>query len=229
MSFDTNKMHWEDYSRLLTSNDMQKFVFACKMLVRDGSRRSFEIMKPYLFSNDLYKRRYVLSVIFSFSFFDHDILRANREALQSNNMYLIKAAVKNYRNYSIPINEPQLKEAILASFHDFYDELRVAEKFSISDGNYAYLVDLFRRADTCLKEEILSEILIEKYLPGHPAELFSLFSGSHFGKIRCQAVKIGRKYGFDCAGFLQDPDGHVRKLVFKTQDNPFSGNPENRL
>ena len=77
------------------------------------------------------------------------------------------------------------------------------------------MVGIFQKAPKCIQREVIGELLTEKYLPLKTEELFDLFRGDSYAKVRVLAVRLAREYGYDLKAFFSDMDGHVRKQAAK--------------
>lgn len=205
----------EYYKALLHAGDMRSFTCACDALSSMGGREAYRLLEPYLWCRDVYRRRYVLTKIFSFSVYAPARLRANHDALCSGNVLLALSALRNYGEYDLPMAEPDVRAAAERFLNELGSELFALRRLSDTAENTRFLLRLYSKAPGCLEATVLAELLEERKAEG----LFEWFAASPYAAVRCRAVRIGYVQRRDCSAFLNDPDGHVRKLAAKMKQN----------
>lgn len=111
--------------------------------------------------------------------------------------------------------EADVRAAAERFLNELDSDLSVLGRLSQTAENTRFLLRLYSKAPGCLEATILAQLLEERKAEG----LFDLFSVSPYAAVRCRAVRIGHAQGKDCTTFLNDPDGHVRKLAAKMKQN----------
>lgn len=199
-----------ELAEMCNSGKMPDFVVAAEALGAKESVDSFQILRAYLTDQDYYKRLCALKVIASTKYCS-EIAKEIEDALSSSKELSCRTALNIVAKQPVTVSEERIKTALMKCISpDNAHICYAANKLSINNENYDFLLKLFQKSSSCLAQEILSEILYHRYCKHHEKELFDLFAGSGYGKIRCLAVDIGKENGFDISRFKNDCDGHVR-------------------
>jgi hypothetical protein len=199
---------------MLEKTDMSSFVAICEALSYRDTEDVCDALGYYLLSNDKYRRLCVLKIIFRNSY-SIKWMTELEKAIQSDDFIFVDNGLKVVADYNIKVSEKLIVSAIKKHFQEIKHSLLALSLLEISDDNFKILINFFMNSNTCLKQEILAEILVQKYLVEKSNVLFGLFAVSKFGKIRKLAVQIGFNSGYDISAFKNDPDGHVRDLINK--------------
>ena len=76
-----------ELDQMMESSDMKQFCKVANALVQKKSKEAYEVLKKHIFSKDVYKRRYVLSVIFEYPE-ALELVDELEKALKTQNAYL---------------------------------------------------------------------------------------------------------------------------------------------
>ena len=206
----------EDLKAMMSSAVMKDFSLACEALSYKDDPEAYRIMKSYINDKDKYRRLYVLKTIFR-----HpeavELIEFLEKAVASDDLLFVEHGLSVVSDYNIRISDGLLLSTVCKHFSNLgYAASRSLSMLSVSDDHYTKLVELFKQEKRCYQKELVGEILIEKYLPQKAEELFDLFSRDGVAKIRLLAVKLANKYGYNISGFLDDIDGHVKKLAMRS-------------
>ena len=200
---------------LLFSPNMKNFSLACEALSYSEDAQAYELLKSFSDHKDKYRRLYVIKTVFRLPQ-AVELVYLLENALCSDDLSFLKAALDVIAEYKIKISESILRTSVSKHINKLNYEIYSLDILKANEENYFYLTDIFAESEDCFKKEILCEILQENYLPERNEELFNLFKQDKYAKIRLEAIKLGKKYGFDISEFLSDIDGHVRKFASRT-------------
>ena len=202
----------EELILLLQSKEMTSFCVACEALSYRSEDAAFSAVSSFLVSKDSMRRLYAFEVIYRFPqaaklqwYLD--------DQLFSNELWFVKAALRNIMYYRVPCTEEKLKAAVSAHYRTLHEEFHALAALGISDNNYQYLKSLLADVRTSISQEIVSEILIRGYGATKTEELFSLLSASSNPKLRVRSVYLAKQHGIATEHMANDVDGHVRKAV----------------
>lgn len=201
----------DELAHLCSTKEMSDFVVACEVLSTRDNHESYQILKSHFYDNDKYRRLIVIKAIFKLS--DSAELNTYLEQfLQSEDILFVHAASNIIASKRITIPENIVKETL----NRYIDDIEVGYLVALisnTDKNYDFVKSLFLKSSICCYQEIIVDYLYLHFGRDKCQELFDLFRNSHFGKIRCYALSIGKDSQFDLSSFLYDKDGHVRKKL----------------
>ena len=202
---------------MLKSQEMSDFCVACEALSYRENIESFDAIKSFLYSNDKYRRLYAFKSIFRMSF-ANSLINYLEEQLKSPDYLFVSAALHIIIDKNLSCSEILIKNAVLRNYFNFYDEFYVLALLNISEENYEFLRNHFiksenKKENICICQEILSEILIEKYSLSHAQELFDLLSVSKYPKLRIKAIHLAKQQNLDYSFLKKDPDKKVQKAL----------------
>ena len=195
---------------LLHDIRMQNYCLACEALSWRTDEESFRLLSEQMNVQDRGRRLYAFQVIYRSQYAASLVAYAVQQLL-SDDVPFVLAALRNIEAYDLPCPEGAIKQTIEKYYDILYDEMKLLFRLETSDENYSFLVELFHREGACLKQEIVADVLLERYEDLHPKELFALLADSRYAKQRAKAVRLAKRHGFDCTRLRNDPDGHVRK------------------
>lgn len=199
----------------MLSKDMQTFSLVCEALRNMGTADAYALLKQHIHTPDLYRRRYVLSVIFDFPQ-AWELTSELERAMESSTNFLVTTALEQLRTGTVQVSD----EAILSCFErsnncldsSFYSVLSRIQK---SDGHYQRIRKLYDSSTSTSTKIALAECLYA-FADGHNFEsLYILFRNASAAHIRILACRIARDFqrGDWLQTFRDDPDGHIRKLA----------------
>lgn len=202
----------EELYTLLASDSMTDFVLACEALSALPDADVCDRLGAYLTSPDKYRRLAVLKVIFRHpaAVKYTPILE---EAILSEDILFAESGLRAAAECRAPVSE----SAILTATRRHIAKLHAPTALcllAVSEENYEAITDLFSKCVTSLQQEVVAELLLERYADTHPDALFSLLSASRYPAVRRTAAWLGLRFGFDLTALQNDPDGHVRKAAF---------------
>ena len=205
--------------QLMETSDMKQFCNVTKELVQRNSKDAYEVLKKYVFSTDIYKRRYVLSVIFEFPY-AIELVDELEKALRTENAkaFMTKTIQEVLIKYNIKIDAHTIIQVLKNSDLDYGWYYQVLETFDISEENIDKLLELYRIKRKCtsirivMAEQMLRFANEENYI-----QLFQLFEKDEQAHIRMIACKIASKMSRQdlLVLFKDDENGHIRKYVTK--------------
>ncbi len=195
---------------MLHDPQMQNYCQACEALSWRSDEESFRLLSEQLNDRDRGRRLYSFQVIYR-SPYATALAPYAVQQLFSDDIPFVKAALRNIEQYRLFCPEGAIKQTIEKYYDILYDEMKLLFRLETSDENYSYLVELFHRQGACVKQEIVADVLLERYEDSHPEGLFALLADSSCAKQRTKAARLAKRHGFDCASLRNDPDGHVRK------------------
>lgn len=203
---------------LLFSPNMKNFSLACEALSYSEDAQAYELLKSFSDHKDKYRRLYVIKTVFRLPQ-AVELVYLLENALCSDDLSFLKAALDVIAEHKIKISESILRTSVSKHINKLNYEIYSLDILEANEENYFYLTDIFAKSEDCFKKEILCEVLQENYLPERNEELFNLFKQDKYAKIRLEAIKLGKKCGFDVSEFLSDIDGHVRKFANRANVN----------
>ncbi len=188
---------------------------ACDMLTEAGTEEALELLVPFLRSEDLFRRRYVLSVIFKLPGSNKYANEVSR-ALRSEVKFLITTALNVAYEFSIPVNDEQTLEIFRkhGEWIDIYS-YNTLHRLKNTEKNYNSLVQLYNsKKYNDSQKNAIAEVLAER-TDVHFDEIYQMLSVSKFDSTRHLAVKMAEKAKRSdlVILFKNDKNGHIRKLV----------------
>lgn len=131
-------------SSMMESSDMKIFVIACEALVLNGSYEAYALLRKYIDSRDKYRRRYILSVIYHFSFAD-ELTGELEKAIISQDRILVHTALEVLLNTRIQISDNSIIFALRngQSYIPRY-YYSVINSLSKTEENYQAVLSLYR-------------------------------------------------------------------------------------
>lgn len=200
---------------MLFSDDMTSFCLACEALSCRNDTRSYQAVRGFLEHPDKYRRLYAMKTVFR-NPASAELMYVLEDALSSGDVLFINAACDIIAEHEFRVSESKLRRAANSKLPDLFAQSLYSLKIlSSNEENFAFLLELLRKAEQSLAKEILGELLADKYLPEKASTLFEEFCSSDFPAIRILAAQIGKSFGFDLSGLCSDKDGHVRKAANK--------------
>lgn len=196
---------------LCSSKEMSDFVVACEVLSTRDNQESYQILKSHFYDKDKYRRLIVIKAIFHLSY-SVELNTYLETLLQLEDILFVHTASNIIVSKRISVSENMIKETLIR----YIDDIEVGYLLTLIsnlDYNFGFVESLFMKSSICGYQEIIADFLYSNFGKDKPQELFDLFRSSHFGKIRCYALSIGKDNQFDLSSFLYDKDGHVRKKL----------------
>ena len=205
----------EQLEAMLRSKDMQTFSLACEALRNMETADAYELLKRQLQTTDLYRRRYVLSVIFDFP--QASELTAELEAaMKSGTPFLVTTALEQLRAGKAWVSE----EAILSCFERNHNRLdgsfySVLSRIQKSPDHCQRILELYSGSSNSSTKIALAECLLAFADVRNYESLYTLFRNDPAPHIRILACRLAKDYQREdwLRSFYTDPDGHIRKLA----------------
>ena len=88
------------------------------------------------------------------------------------------AALEIIEEHRLPCPEQAIKAAVAEHYELLHDQGKLLFRLEATGENYRYLTGLFHREGSCLRQEIVADILLDHYEDSRPAELYALLAGS---------------------------------------------------
>lgn len=205
----------EELKKLITSSSMKDFSVACEVLSFKGTTEAYEIMKPYINVKDKYRRLYTLKTIFRYPQ-AIELVNYLENAIASDDLLFVNAGLLIVSEHKIKIPDSILLLAVTQNLSKLYTGLNSLSMLKVSEDHYFKLIEIYKKAELCSQRKLISDTLIEQYLPSKSKQLFDLFRYDKYAKIRLLAIKLAKEYGYNLSTFLSDIDGHVKKLAMKS-------------
>lgn len=200
---------------MLESNDMQSFAVACEVLTEKRTTEAYQILKRYLDTKDIYKYRYILSVIFAF---DQSVELSDYfiSALQSDNRWFVTAAMGHLIHRNLWVSDDQVLSCFEKnqSWIDSY-YLQILTKIEKTSHHAERIIKLFNSSSSNSARIAIAECLVSFAMQDNYLKLFNMLSNSDIPKLRLCACRIASIFGRGdlLLPFKEDPDGHIRKFV----------------
>lgn len=200
---------------MMESTDMRTFMIACEALCLARSDAAYTLLKQYIAHDDLYKRRYVLSVIFRYPQ-AAELVPHLEQVLGSEKTFLWGTALEEIIQQDVRVSEEALFSCIERNWsqvgrYDIYS-LESVEK---TQANARRIRKLYH---TCRDNS--TRIAMAGVLHGFCTEenylsFYELFQNDPAPHIRILACRIAKTYHRPdlLSQFTQDRDGHIRKLA----------------
>lgn len=209
----------KELDQMMETSEMKQFCIVAKELVRRNSKEAYEVLKRYVFSSDIYKRRYILSVIFEYPY-AIELVDELDKALRTENAksFMTTTILEVLINYNIRINADTIIQALKNRDLDYGWYYQVISTFDKNEENLEKLLELYKMKGKCtsirifMAEELLGFVNEENYM-----QLFRLFEKDEQAHIRMVACKIANQMNRQdlLVLFKEDEDGHIRKYVQK--------------
>ena len=205
----------EELANMMEAGDMKTFSVACEALCLANTHWAYKILKQHIAHSDLYKRRYVLSVIFHYPQ-AVELTSHLEQALNSEKPFLYGTALNVIIQEKVRVSD----EALLVCFErnqgklNRYDclALETAEK---TEANTRRILKLYRLCRDKSFRIGLAETLYCFCSQENHMEFYRLFQDDPAPHIRILACRIAKDYRHLelLRKFAQDKDGHIRKLA----------------
>lgn len=195
---------------MLRDKQMQRYCLACEALSRREDEVSFRLLAKQLDVSDRWRRLYAFRVIFRSPYAADLASYAVRQLLSCDPSFVL-AALEIIEEHSLPCPEQAMKAAVAEYYELLHDQGKLLFRLEATEENYRYLTDLFHREGSCLRQEIVADILLDHYEDSRSAELYALLAGSRYARQRAKAAQLAKRRGLDLSALREDPDGHVRK------------------
>ena len=197
---------------MMRGTQMQDFSLACEALSWRRDEEAFHLLVEQLDAKDRWRALYAFHVIYR-SPYSKGLAPYAVKRLESEDETFARAALRVLEEYDLPCPEELVKSAIERYFDRLGEELRLLHRLADTPENARLLRYLFFQVRSCSQQEILADVLLERYEKTRAEELYALLGSSACGKVRIKAVELAKRNGLDFSAFRDDPDGHVRKAV----------------
>lgn len=197
---------------MIQGTQMQDFSLACEALSWRRDEEAFRLLAEQLDAKDRWRALYAFRVIYR-SPYAEGLASYAIKRLQSEDETFACAALRVLVEFDLPCPEELVKNAIERYFDQLGEELCLLHRLTDTRENARYLRNLFLQAESSTQQEILADVLMERYEETRAEELYALLGSSAYGKVRKKAVELAKRNGLDFSAFRDDPDGHVRKAV----------------
>lgn len=200
---------------MMRSANMETFAMACEALRQLHTEDAYNVLKKYISCADLYKKRYVLSVIFDFDGAT-ELISELENALQSDEHFLITTALDHIIQGKAHIGDEQLFTCLEKNSNKlnayYYRVLVCVDK---TKENLERTLRLYQSSKDSSVKAAIAEGVYTFCDKDNYFRLFSLFENSQIPHVRIVACRIARDYTrIDLLKrFTQDHDGHIRKLA----------------
>lgn len=205
----------EELKIMMESGDMKTFSTACEALCLAKAPWAYEILKQHISHKDLYKRRYVLSVIFHYPQ-AAELVSHLEQALNSEKPFLYDTALNVIIQEDVRVSD----DALLACFERNHGSLNryvclALETVEKNESNTRRILKLYRACRDKSFRIGLAETLYCFCREENHMEFFHLFRDDPAPHIRILACRIAKDYHHAelLAKFAKDWDGHIRKLA----------------
>lgn len=200
---------------MLESNSMKEFCLAAKALVMKNSLEAYEVLKRHVYNPDIYKRRFILEIIFEYPY-AVELKGEIEKALKSEDIkgFMVKTALSAIIKFNLEADDEILIDVLKR--HKELDSwyYLVVANLENNEKNFDELLKLYlmRKHNAsvriALAEQLLRFANVENYMT-----LFNMFEHDEQPHIRIVACKIALKMNRKdlLITFLNDKDGHVRK------------------
>lgn len=204
----------------IETSDMAQFCAVAKELIQRNSREAYEVLKKYVFSSDIYKRRYILSVIFEYSYAIELVDELDKELrAEDTKAFMITTTLEVLIKYGIKTDEDTIIQALKNSDLDYGWYYQVIGIFDKNEENLEKLLELYKIKRQCTSiRVVMAEQLLRFANEENYIQLFQLFQKDEQAHIRMVACDIAKKMNrMDLLlSFKDDKDGHVRKFAIKS-------------
>lgn len=210
-----NTLSVMELEMMMRSADMEMFVMACEALRQLRTQDAYDVLKKYISCADLYKKRYILSVIFDFDSAT-ELVSELENVLQSDEQFLVTTVLEHILQGKICVADEQLFACIerndikLSAYY-----YRVLGRVDKTDENLERILKLYCVSKDGSVKTAIAECLYTFCNADNYLRLFHLFENSPLPHIRIIACRITKDYAQSdlLEKFKQDPNGHIRKLA----------------
>lgn len=200
---------------MMESGDMRTFIIACEALCLENTNQAYKILKRYIAHSDLYKRRYVLSVIFSYPQ-AAELVPYLEGSLNTEKSFLWGTALDVIIQQDIRVAEEALFSCIERNWSQVgrYD-IYALESVKKTQANARRIWKLYRSCRDDSTRIAMAEVLHGFCTEENYLTYYELFRDDPAPHIRILACRIARAYQRPdlLSKFTQDRDGHIRKLA----------------
>ena len=219
---DLGSIDIEKLVQMMKTSDMKQFCATAKELVRRNSEEAYEILKKYVCSSDLYKRRYILSIIFEYPY-AIELKEELDKALRTENAksFMTTTILEVLIKYNIKIDSRTILQVLKNSNLDYGWYYQVIRTFDNNDKNLEMLLELYRIKGACTSIRIfMAEQLLRFAKEKNYMQLFQVFEQDEQPHIRMIACEIANKMNRQdlLLLFKNDRDGHIRKYVMRNME-----------
>lgn len=202
---------------MMESSDMQTFMIACEALCHVPNDASYALLKQYITHSDLYKRRYVLSVIFAYPQ-AAELVPYLELALGSGKSFLWKTALDVIIRKKVRVLDEALFSCIERNWSQVgrYD-IYALDSVAKTQDNALRVLKLYHACRDDSTRIAMAGILYGFCTEDNYLTFYKLFQDDPASHIRILACRIaGEHHRPDLLSkFAQDRDGHIRKLVLR--------------
>ena len=205
----------EELKKMMESGDMRTFMIACEALRLTDTHWAYGVLKQNITHSDLYRRRYVLSVIFHYPE-AAELVPHLEQALASGKSFLEGTVLDVIIQDNISISE----EILLAYFERNRETINSYHCLALrtvakSEANSRRILKMFRLCRYESMRIALAQQLHSFCSTGNHMALYELFRNDPAPQVRILACRIAREYHHPelLEGFVRDRDGHIRKLA----------------
>lgn len=202
---------------MMESKDMRTFMIACEALCLENTNRAYGTLKRYLIHSDLYKRRYVLSVIFGYPQ-AAELVPHLEHALGSDKAFLWGTALDVIIQQEVRVAEEALFSCIERNWSQVggYD-IYALDSVEKTPANARRIWKLYHACRDDSTRIAMAEVLHGFCTEENYLTYYELFQDDPAPHIRILACRIAKAYHRPdlLSKFVQDRDGHIRKLARK--------------
>lgn len=209
-----------DLEKMIITGDMQTFATCCEALSVNPSVEAFNVLKSYLNSPDIYKRRFALEVIFNHPMYSN-VIPELEIALNDNNMFIVRTALTIIYEKKIPITKDIIFTVLEKKGHDIGEYDFLSLDVVVSKNNDADFIRCFNLYKTyksnTSKQTVLGSICQNIVSDKYWEYLYDEFKDDENDKIRMCACQLASEH-LDIIRmryFSNDKNGHIRKYVAK--------------
>lgn len=200
---------------MMESSDMQTFMIACEALRLAQNDASYALLKQYIAHSDLYKRRYVISVIFGYPQ-AAELVPHLELALGSEKPFLWGTALDVIIQEKVRVAEEALFSCIERNWEQVgrYD-IYALDSVEKTQGNAGRILKLYQACRDDSTRIAMAGVLYGFCTEENHQTFFQLFQDDPAPHIRILACRIAREHHRPdlLSKFAQDRDGHIRKLA----------------
>ena len=216
---DLGSVDIENLAQMMETSNMKQFCATAKELVGRKSEDAYEVLKRYVYSSDIYKRRYILSIIFEYPYaieLKEELDKALR--IENAKSFMTTTILEVLIKYNIEIDSKIIVQVLKNSSMDSGWNYQVIRTFDNNDKNLKMLLELYRIKGTCTSIRIsMAEQLLRFAKEENYMQLFQLFEKDEQPHIRIIACEIAKKMNRQdlMILFKDDKDGHIRNYVMR--------------
>lgn len=206
-----------ELEQMLTSSDMQTFALACEALRIHATHEAYLLLKAHIEDKDLYRRRYVMSVIFDWEEAS-ELKQELLHDLKSDHHFLVDTALNNLIYEKIRVEDDAIFSCIERNHRwldgYYYQVLALVDK---NESNLARIIKLFQSCDDPSARITIAERLPAFCTAENYQQIFAMTANDPQPRIRMAACCIAHYFGrMDLLQpFADDPDGHIRNYALR--------------